>query len=75
MTATAAPRTRNRDEIDDRHKWNLHDIFPSWAAWDDARAHLEEQIDGYAAFRGTLAQGGHRLLAAFQLNDTLGQLA
>ena len=75
MSTTAAPRTRNRDEIDDRHKWNLHDIFPSWAAWDEARAHLEEQIDGYAAFKGTLAEGPHRLLAAFQLNDKLGQLA
>ncbi len=25
---------RNRVEIDDEYKWNLHDIFPNWEAWE-----------------------------------------
>ncbi|MEZ5320206.1 MAG: oligoendopeptidase F [Vicinamibacterales bacterium] len=71
----AQPRTRNRAAIDDRYKWNLADIYPDWAAWEKARDRLEQRIEEYAELRGTLAQGPDRILAAFLLNDELGQLA
>jgi oligoendopeptidase F len=67
--------SRNRAEIAPEFTWNLDDIFKSWEDWDAARALLESRIDEYAALKGTLAQGGHRLLSAFQLNDDLGKLA
>ena len=73
--SAAVVRSRKRAEIEDRHKWNLEDIFPDWAAWDRARAELETRISAYAAMRGTLAAGADRLLAAMRLNDELGQLA
>ena len=66
---------RSRTEIEDAYKWNLADIYPDWVAWDRARAELERRIDEYAALKGTLAQGPERLLAAYRLNDELGQLA
>jgi oligoendopeptidase F len=75
MTSIAPPRSRNRAEIDDDHKWNLTDIYPDWRTWDVARAELERRIAEYAALKGTLAQGPDRLLAAYRLNDDLGQLA
>ena len=75
MTSATPTRSRNRAEIDERHKWNLDDIFPDWAAWDKARKALEHRIAEYAELKGTLAQGPDRLLAAFVLNDELGQLA
>lgn len=67
--------SRNRTDIAPEFTWNLNDIFPSWEAWDEARKHLETQIAEYAALKGTLHQGGDRLLSAFHLNDTLGKLA
>ena len=74
--ATSAPaRPRNRAEIDDAHKWNLTDIYPDWGTWDRARAALDRRIGDFAALKGTLAQGPRSLLAAYQLNDELGQLA
>ena len=76
--ASPAPspvRSRNRAEIGTAHKWNLDDIYPDWAAWDAARAELDAAIGEYAALKGTLAHGPDRLLAAFRLNDRLGQLA
>ena len=74
--ATAAPqRSRIRAEIDDGHKWNLTDIYTDWETWDTARRELEQQISQYAALKGTLHQGPERLLAAYNLNDSLGQLA
>ena len=75
MTTAAAPRPRNRAEIDDQHKWNLTDIYPDWTSWEAARAELERRIGDFAALKGTLAQGPDQLLAAFKLNDDLGQLA
>src|SRR3954451_13439369 len=65
----------NRAEIADTHKWNLADIYPDWESWERAKAELDRLIGEYAALKGTLAQGPARLLAAFRLNDELGQLA
>jgi oligoendopeptidase F len=75
MASIAPPRSRNRTEIDDAHKWDLADIYPDWGTWDEARAELERRIEEYAALKGTLARGPDRLLAAYRLNDDLGQLA
>ncbi len=66
---------RSRAEIADTHKWNLADIYADWAAWDVARTRLEQLIGEYAALKGTLSRGAGQLLAAFRLNDELGQLA
>jgi oligoendopeptidase F len=74
--ATAEPaRSRNRNDIDDRYKWNLTDIFQGWEEWEASYKELDAGIDRYAALKGTLAQGADRLLAAFRLSETLGQLA
>jgi oligoendopeptidase F len=68
-------RTRKRDDIPDRFKWNLTDIFPDWTAWDDAYQRLEKGIEKYAALKGTLAAGPDKLLDALTLSEELGQLA
>ena len=70
-----ASRSRNRQEISDKYKWNLDDIFSTWEAWEAGYKTLEAGIDKYAALKGTLSQGGERLLEAFRLSDELGQLA
>ena len=67
--------SRNRSEIAAEFTWNLNDIFTSWEQWDAARALLESRIEEYASLKGTLAQGEHQILKAFQLNDDLGKLA
>jgi oligoendopeptidase F len=74
MSSTAT-RSRNRTEIDEKYKWNLLDIFPNWEEWQKGYDRLDASIEKYAAFKGTLKQGGHRLLEAFQMSDELGQLA
>ena len=68
-------RTRRREEIADRFKWNLKDIFPDWTAWEAAYKQLEAGIDRYAALKGMLASGPEKLLEAFKLSEELGQLA
>jgi oligoendopeptidase F len=70
-----AARSRRRDEIPDRFKWNLDDIFRSWDEWEAAYRKLEGGIERYASLKGTLSQGAERLLEAFRLSEELGQLA
>jgi oligoendopeptidase F len=70
-----ATRSRRREEIAERYKWNLADIFPDWDQWEAGYKKLDAGIDRYAALKGTLAQGPDRLLGAFKLSEELGQLA
>ena len=72
--APAAPSQRTRDQIEDRFKWNLSHIFPSWEAWQQGYDELDRKIAEYAALQGTLKQGPEQLLRALSLADELGQL-
>jgi oligoendopeptidase F len=68
-------RSRRRDEVPDRFKWNLADIFPDWETWEAGYKELEAGIAKYAALKGTLEGGPDKLLTAFRLSEQLGQLA
>jgi oligoendopeptidase F len=77
-TTSAEPaqtRSRRREEIPDRFKWNLADIFQSWEDWEAAYKEIEGNIERYAALKGTLASGADTLLEAFRLSERLEQLA
>lgn len=64
-----------REEIPERFKWDLTRIYNDDAAWRADCARLSEGVDTYAALRGTLRNGPGQLLAAYRLDDELGQLA
>src|SRR5579864_404716 len=72
--APAAPPLRDRDQIPDRFKWNLKNIFSGWDEWQTAYDDLDRGISAFAALQGTLAQGPDALLAALKLRDDIGQL-
>ncbi|MFL6280054.1 MAG: oligoendopeptidase F [Vicinamibacterales bacterium] len=67
--------TRRREDVPERFKWNLSDIFPSWNKWEAGYKQLEGGIDRYASLKGTLSGGPEALLQAFRLSEDLGQLA
>jgi oligoendopeptidase F len=70
-----ATRRRRRDEISERYKWNLDDIFSSWEDWEAAYKKFEGGIGRFSALKGRLADGPERLVEAFRLSEELGQLA
>ena len=72
--APAAPPLRDRNDIADRFKWQLADIFPDWPAWQAAYDELDRKITAYASLQGSLARGADQLLAALRLSDDIGQL-
>lgn len=71
----AGPGTLNRDEIPDKYKWDLSDIYPDWESWEEDLNRLETMMDDYAALKGTLAEGPEQLLKAYLLGDQLGMIA
>src|SRR6202165_2597235 len=72
--APAAPPLRDRDQIPDRFKWNLKNIFSGWDAWQAAYSQLDRTISPFAGLQGTLADGADKLLVALKLRDDIGQL-
>jgi oligoendopeptidase F len=77
VSAAEPPRVRSRlrEDIPDRFKWNLSDIFADWESWEAGYKKLEAMIASYTALKGTLAGGADRLLEAFRLSEEMGQLA
>ena len=70
--ATLVP---HRDAIDPKFTWDLSAIFSDWDGWDAAYRELDQRIDAYRQYEGTLGQSGQRLLSALVEQDALGQLA
>ena len=38
-------QTLNREEIDDKYKWNLEDLYSSVDEWEKDRAKVEGRVD------------------------------
>ena len=72
--APAAASLRDRDQIAERYKWNLSNIFSDWTAWHAAYEDLDQKLSAFGGLQGTLAQGRDRLLEALTLRDDIGQL-
>jgi oligoendopeptidase F len=75
-SAASAPSTvPPRAAIDTQFTWDLSAIFADWAEWEGAFRTLDEGIESFQRFAGTLADGPDRLLSALHEQDRLGQLA
>jgi oligoendopeptidase F len=64
-----------RDAVDPKYTWDLSAIFDDWAGWQAGFRDLEQGIDAFAQFEGTLAHGSERLLASLRERDRIGQLS
>src|SRR5262245_44584256 len=78
MSSSASPAATlvpSRDAIDTKFTWDLSSIFTDWDAWDAAYRELDQRIDAFRQFEGTLGQNAERLLSSLAEQDALGQLA
>ncbi len=73
-TVSAATTVPERESVDPRFTWDLTAIFPDWPAWESAFKELDNGIEAFKGFEGTLGSGPDRLLAALREHDRLGQL-
>jgi oligoendopeptidase F len=75
--APPAPATLvpTRDAIDPKYTWDLNSIFPGWEAWEAGFTALDQGIEAYKKYEGTLAQGAAQLLRVLKDRDALWQLS
>lgn len=64
-----------REAVDPKFTWDLSAIFADWTAWEAAYQTLDQGIEAFRRFEGTLVQGPQQLLAALHEQDSLGQRA
>ncbi len=64
----------SRDQIPEKYKWNLADIFESHEQWEKAFAQFESQLNVNQQFKGKLGDSGV-LLECLKLNDSINVLA
>lgn len=55
-------RLLKREEIDNKYKWHIEDLFESDKAWEEAFLKLEKQISSLSAYEGRLKEGAKTFL-------------
>ncbi|GJQ62674.1 MAG: oligoendopeptidase F [Melioribacteraceae bacterium] len=73
-TLMAQDATMTRDNIEDKYKWDLSDIYQNWDEWEAGLENLGKKMDEIAALKGTI-NSGDNLLKIFLLQDDMNQLA
>jgi len=79
LSVPAVPLAGERSGVPDKYRWNLADLYPSEAAWAQAREGLAKRIPGLAAYRGHLGESAEALWraldAVYGLDRDLSRLA
>jgi len=79
---TSLAQERDRSKIADQYKWNLADIYPSDAAWKEAKQRLTESnpavetgvsIPALNKYKGTLSSSAQQLLGCLDLVTELNK--
>lgn len=68
-------KTKQREEIDKKYKWNIEDMFPNEADWDKDFNTVMEMADKYERFSGRLGESAKTLLEALNERDTIWMIA
>lgn len=66
---------KTRDEISDKYKWNLTDLFPNEEAWRDALNNIKGRLNEVESFKGTLTKSAANLLKALEYNSEISKAA
>lgn len=64
-----------RDQIDDRYKWDLSHIYASDAAWRAAKDQIAQRLGDVENYKGTLTQSAANLLACLEFNSEISKEA
>ena len=61
-----------REDIEEKYKWNLKDIYDSDEKWEDDFSWVEKNINKYHKFEGTLSSSAENLLACLKFDEEVG---
>jgi len=62
---------KTRNEIPDKYKWNLTDLYKSDADWRTAKDNLAKKLDEVVKFKGTLTKSASNLLKCMEYNSNV----
>ena len=62
---------KKREEIPVCDTWNLADILPSEAAWEDLFQETEQKLSGYKEYEGHLADSGEMLFSCLKFDEEM----
>lgn len=68
--STASIKTR--DDVDEKYKWNLKDIYKDENEWEKDFEAVENKLKEYEKFEGKLGKSPDVLLKLFKLDDEIG---
>ncbi|WP_337872323.1 oligoendopeptidase F [Ignavibacterium sp.] len=71
-TETATATLPERDQIDEKYKWNLKDIYESDEHWENDYKWIEEHLNKYSNYRGKLTESADKLLECLKLDEKIG---
>ncbi len=71
LTLSAAAQQRDRSAIPEKYTWNLADIYPSEAAWRQAKEKVAGEITGLQQFKGKLGSSPKALADALERMSAL----
>jgi oligoendopeptidase F len=75
FTLSTVAQQRNREEIEDKYKWKLTDIYPSDEAWRSAMKDVSDKLETVESFKGTIMASPENLLKVLQFNSELSMEA
>ena len=64
-----------RKDIDQKYKWNLNDIYPSWTAWDADVKVMEGLMDKIIKYKGQIRNSSHKFIKMMELEEKLSRLS
>lgn len=69
----SVPQNRDRGKLPDSTKWNLAEIYPSDAAWQEAKQKFLKELPAVQTYQGTLGKSADRLLGCLDLMGRLNK--
>ena len=68
-------KLKQREEIDDRYKWNIKAMYADEETWEKDFHRAEELAERFAGYAGTLGESAGHLLSALKDRDSLWMTA
>ena len=75
LTASAqVQEAPTRDQIEEKYKWDLTDLFESDAMWEKVYGEVEQALPKFKEYEGKLADSPEILAECLELSDSLGNV-
>lgn len=65
---------KNRNEIDEKYKWNLDDIYPNWDSWNKDLEKLKLLMDKMPLFQGKIKDNAKTFIEFNTLEEEISRL-